>query len=274
MIWWSRALVDLALTGYLWAAVQALTELSGRRRSWPIPTRALVTTAWVLQTLGLLLRALAVGRPPVEGLHGALAVIVWVAVLLLLWGEGRYHLRSLPAFVLAPAAALGLLAAAAPESAVFRGAGSPGLWGHAVFVIVGLGALAGNFAGGLMYVLQEHAVRHGHIWGITRRLPALDALDRFAFDALVAGFSFLTLGIVLGVLSAAIAHGADWLWQPTPVVALATWLVYAATLYLRAAAGWGGRRAAYLAVLGFCGTVATLSVSLLLPTRHVALFGL
>jgi ABC-type transport system involved in cytochrome c biogenesis permease subunit len=274
VIWWSRALVDLALTGYLWAAVQALTELSGRRRSWPVPTRALVASAWALHTLGLLLRAVAVGRPPVEGLHAALAVLVWVAILLLLWGERRYRLRSLPAFVLAPAATLGLLAAATPEAAVFGGPGGPRLWVHAVLVMVGLGALAGNFAGGLMYVLQEHAVRHGQLWGISRRLPALDVLDRFAFDTLAAGFSFLTLGIVLGVLSAAVAHGVGWLWQPTPVVALATWLVYAVTLYLRAAAGWGGRRAAYLAVLGFCGTVATLSVSLLLPTRHVALLGL
>ena len=273
MIWWSRGLVDLALTGYLWAAVQALTEVAGRRGRWPVPTRALVVIAWGLHTLGLALRALALGRPPIGGLHGALATTVWVAVLLLLWGERRYVLRSLPAFVLAPAALLGLVAAVVPEGAVFRASGIPGLWGHALFLMIGLGVLAGNFAGGLMYVLQERAVRHGRLWGISRRLPPLDALDRFAFHTLVAGFPFLTLGIVLGVISAAIAHGAGWLWQPTPVVATGTWLLYGVTLHLRVAAGWGGRRAAYLAVVGFAGTLATLSVSLLLPTRHVPLLG-
>jgi len=273
MIWWSRGLVDLALTGYLWAAVQALADMAGRRGSWPVPTRALVAGAWTLHTAGLALRALALGRPPVEGLHAALAALVWVTVLLLLWGERRYRLPALPAFVLPPAAALGLLAAAVPEAAVFRTAVAPGLWGHGALVIVGLGALAGNFAGGLMYVLQERAIRHRHLGGISSRLPALDALDRFSFHALIAGFPFLTLGIVLGVVSAAVGHGAAWLWQPTPVVAIGTWVLYATTLYLRAAAGWGGRRAAYLAVAGFVGMLATLSVSLLLPTRHVALLG-
>lgn len=273
MIWWSRALVDLALTGYLWATVQALTELAGRRSTWPVPTRALLATGWVLHTLGLALRAIALGGPPVGGLHAALSMIVWAAVLLLLWGERRHALRALPAFVLGPVAVLSLAAAAAPEDAIFAGPGAPGRSAHALFIVLGLGALAGNFAGGLMYVLQERALKRGHILGLSRRLPALDALDRFSFHALVAGFPFLTLGLVLGTISAARAFGPAWLWQPTPVVAVATWAIYAVTLSLRAGAGWGGRRGAYLALLGFAGMVTTLSVSLLLPTRHVALLG-
>src|SRR3989304_3479264 len=46
MIWWSRGLVDLALTGYLWATVQALTELTGRRVAWLVPTPGLLVGAW------------------------------------------------------------------------------------------------------------------------------------------------------------------------------------------------------------------------------------
>jgi ABC-type transport system involved in cytochrome c biogenesis permease subunit len=271
MTWWSRALVDLALTGYLWGAVQALLELARGPGGWLVPTRALVRTAWALHTLGLALRVLALGAPPVNGLHAALSLIVWSAVSLFLWGERRYALRSLAAFALPPAALLGLVAAAAPEAAVFQGSGAPGGWGHALFVALGLGALGGNFAGSLMYVLQERSVKRGHVGGISRRLPALDTLDRFSFHALVVGFPFLTLGIVLGTVSAALAHGLAWLWQPTPVVAAVTWAIYGAALYLRSAGGWGGRRAAYLAVAGFAGLVATLGVSLLLPTRHVVM---
>src|SRR3990172_9045011 len=240
MIWWSRGLVDLALTGYLWATVQALAELTGRRVAWLVPTRGLLVGAWVAHTLGLVLRAVALGRPPVGGLHGVLSTIVWAAVLLLLWSERRYAMRSLPAFVLAPVAVLSLAAAAAPEAAVFGGPGAPGEASHALLILLGLGALAGNFAGGLMYVLQERALKRGRLLGISRRLPPLDALDRFSFHALVAGFPFLTLGLVLGTIAAARAYGPAWLWQPTPVVAVATWAIYALTLGLRAGAGWGG----------------------------------
>jgi ABC-type transport system involved in cytochrome c biogenesis permease subunit len=265
--------VDLALTGYLWASVQALTDLAGRRAGWPVPTRALLAAAWGAHTVGLALRAVALGGPPVGDLHGALSTLVWAAVLLVLWGERRYRLRALPAFVLAPVALLSLAAAAAPEAAVFAGPGVPGSAGHALFIVLGLGALAGNFAGGLMFVLQERALKRGRLLGISRRLPPLDTLDRFSFHALVAGFPFLTLGLVIGTIAAARAYGPVWLWQPTPVVAAATWTIYAVTLSLRAGAGWGGRRGAVLAVLGFAGMAATLSVSLLLPTRHVALLG-
>ncbi|HEV8674763.1 MAG TPA: cytochrome c biogenesis protein CcsA [Methylomirabilota bacterium] len=272
MIWWSRGLVDLALTGYLWAAVQALAELAGRR-GWPVRTRVLIVSAWAVHTVGLALRAAAAGGPPVGGLHGALSVLVWAAILLLVWGERRYALQSLPAFVLAPAAVLGLIAAAMPEAAVFRGSGGPGPSGHALLIILGLGILAGNFAGALMYVLQERAIKHGRLTGISRRLPPLNALDRFSFHTLVVGFPFLTLGIAVGAVSAGLVHGTGWLMQPTPVVAIATWAIYAVALYLRAGAGWGGRRGAYLAVAGFAGTLAALTVSLLLPMRHVALLG-
>jgi ABC-type transport system involved in cytochrome c biogenesis permease subunit len=223
--------------------------------------------------VGLLLRGLALGRAPVGALHAALSLIVWAAVLVLLWAERRYALRALPAFVLAPVALLGLIAAVVPETAVFGGAGGPGRAGHALLVALGLGALAGNFAGGLMYVLQERAIKRGTLAGLSRRLPPLGTLDRFSFHALVVGFPFLTLGIVLGLVSAAQLYGVGWLWQPTPIVAVATWAIYAATLSLRAGAGWGGRRAAYLALAGFAGMVMTLSVSLLLPTRHVTLLG-
>src|SRR5262249_55306732 len=153
------ALVDLALTGYLWATVQALAELTGRRGIWPVPTRALLALAWILHTLGLVLRGIDLGGLPVGGLHAALSMIVWAAVLLLLWGERRSALRALPAFVLVPVSLLSLIAAAMPEGAVFAGSGAAGGAGHAFFIVLGLGALAGNFAGGLMYILQERALK-------------------------------------------------------------------------------------------------------------------
>jgi len=46
-----------------------------------------------------------------------------------------------------------------------------------------------------------------------------------------------------------------------------TWLVYGAFLVLRYGAGWRGRRAAYLALVGFA---LVLAVRLGLPVTHFA----
>lgn len=270
MIWWSRGLVDLALTLYLWAAAAAVWEL-GRGRPGPVSPRILVPAAWLLHTGGLVLRGVAGGAPPVGGLHAALSLVVWGAVTLALWGERRPGLHALAAFVLPPAAALGLMAAAVPEAAVFRSAGVRAAAGHGLLVALGLGALAAASAAALMYLFQEQAVRQGRLAGVSRRLPPLLALDRFAAQSLLVGVPALTAGLLLGALAGALVHGPGWLWQPTPVVAGLTWAVYAGALGVRGARSWGGRRAAYLAVVGFVGLVLTLGVSLLLPLRHVGL---
>jgi hypothetical protein len=184
--------------------------------------------------------------------HGALSMIVWAAILVLLWAERRYALRALPAFGLAPVAALGLAAAAAPEAAVFGSPTAPGLAGHAVLVVLGLGALAVNFAGGLMYLLQERAqARHAG-----RPVPAAAAARHYRPLLVPRPRGRLLVpdtrhrprdGLRCPPLRRRLALAAD--------------------------AGWGGRRAAYLAMTGFAGLGATVSVSLLLPTRHVALLG-
>src|SRR5262249_26401380 len=90
-------------------------------------------------------------------------MIVWAAILVLLWAERRYALRALPAFGLPPVAALGLAAAAAPEAAAFGSPAAPGLGGHALLVVLGLGALSVHFAGGLMdrvHARARHQARH------------------------------------------------------------------------------------------------------------------
>jgi ABC-type uncharacterized transport system permease subunit len=46
------------------------------------------------------------------------------------------------------------------------------------------------------------------------------------------------------------------------------WLIYAATLLGRVMGQWGGRRAAYYAIAGFCVLLATLSAGVFLHGRH------
>ena len=55
----------------------------------------------------------------------------------------------------------------------------------------------------------------------------------------------------LGSIYAQYALGSYWRWDPKEVWSLITWLFYAALLHERLAAGWRGRRAALMAIIGF-----------------------
>ncbi|MFC7624176.1 c-type cytochrome biogenesis protein CcsB [Microlunatus sp. GCM10028923] len=76
-------------------------------------------------------------------------------------------------------------------------------------------------------------------------------LDRLAARLTAFAFPIWTFGALLaGPIWAEYAWGRYWGWDPKEVWALVTWIVFAAYLHARATAGWRGRRAAVLSVIG------------------------
>ena len=57
--------------------------------------------------------------------------------------------------------------------------------------------------------------------------------------------------VVAGAIWAENAWGRYWGWDPKETWAFITWVVYAAYLHARATVGWRGRKAAYLALVGY-----------------------
>jgi cytochrome c-type biogenesis protein CcsB len=85
-----------------------------------------------------------------------------------------------------------------------------------------------------------------------KRNPATaEDLDRLAFRLIAFAFPIWTFGaLIAGPIWAEYAWGRYWGWDPKEVWALVTWIVFAAYLHARATAGWRGRRAAVLAIVG------------------------
>ena len=72
-----------------------------------------------------------------------------------------------------------------------------------------------------------------------------------AFRLIAFAFPIWTFGaLITGPIWAEYAWGRYWGWDPKEVWALVTWIVFAAYLHARATAGWRGRRAAVLAIVG------------------------
>ncbi len=106
-----------------------------------------------------------------------------------------------------------------------------------------------------MFLVKERAERRtgGPVTtGLLGRLPSTGAMDRLAFQVHAFAFPLWTFAaLIAGPIWAQAAWGRYWGWDPKEVWAFVTWVVYAGYLHARATAGWRGRGAAVLALVGF-----------------------
>jgi cytochrome c-type biogenesis protein CcsB len=83
------------------------------------------------------------------------------------------------------------------------------------------------------------------------RFPPAAALDRSAYKMHAFAYPIWTFAVIAGAIWAENAWGRYWGWDPKETWAFITWMVYTAYLHARATAGWKGRKAAYVALLGY-----------------------
>jgi len=222
-------------------------------------------------TLAVASIALFAGTPFLNNLgNGQHAVFTLVFFAAALWAERQYGVKVLGAFVLPLVALSGVSGAWLPPGFSDLAPALRSAWisVHVILAMLGIAAFVLNFAGGVMYLLQEHQLKAKRPGALYYRLPSLETLDRITYRTLTLGFPFLTLGLLLGALWARTAWGSVFAFDPLALFSFLAWLVYAATLGGRAVAGWRGRRAAFFAVVGFGVLLLTLGAGLLLPGRH------
>ncbi len=144
---------------------------------------------------------------------------------------------------------------------------SPWLVIHVIAAIIATGAFTiGGMASALYLVKarwldrsgEERPQRAGFRGAVAAmfrnylaRLPELTQLDRFAYRVHAFAFPIWTFAaLIAGPIWAQAAWGRYWGWDPKEVWAFITWVVYAAYLHARATAGWKGRAAAIIAIIG------------------------
>ena len=124
---------------------------------------------------------------------------------------------------------------------------------HVGAAILATGAFAVGALASLVFLLKERLQRARRTpSGLLELFPAADALDRLAYRLHAVGFPLWTFAaLIAGPIWAEYAWGSYWNWDPKEVWAFITWVVYAAYLHARATAGWKGRAAAIIALIGF-----------------------
>ncbi|HET7173091.1 MAG TPA: c-type cytochrome biogenesis protein CcsB [Nocardioidaceae bacterium] len=89
--------------------------------------------------------------------------------------------------------------------------------------------------------------RTGFLW----QVPSTERIDRVAYRVHAFAFPMWTFAVLCGAIWAQYAWGRFWGWDPKETWAFITWVCYAAYLHARATAGWKGKAAAYIALVGY-----------------------
>jgi cytochrome c-type biogenesis protein CcsB len=230
-----------------------------RGRRWGVLAMGLTALGALAHGAVLVTRGLATDRLPWGNMYEFSTATVFVAVVAyLVFAVRTPGLRHIGLFVLAPvvlalvAIGLRLYAEAGPVVAALR---SYWLAIHVSTAVIGFGVFFVSGIASVLYLVktrQEARVAAGEAApeGILSRLPGAAALDRVAHRTAVFGFPIWTFAVIAGAIWAESAWGRFWGWDPKETVAFVAWVVYAAYLHARTTAGWRGRPAAWVNVLG------------------------
>ena len=127
---------------------------------------------------------------------------------------------------------------------------SPWLVIHVVAAIIATGAFTLGGMASMLFLVKERW-GPGAPNGFIARMPSTKSLDRLSYRLHAFGFPVWTFAVLIaGPIWAHYAWSRYWGWDAKEVWAFITWVVYAAYLHARATAGWKGRNAAIIALVG------------------------
>jgi cytochrome c-type biogenesis protein CcsB len=210
-----------------------------------------------LLAAGVLFRGLATERPPWGNMYEfmvAAALVAAVAYLGLVARLGVSWLGPIVTGVVVVVLGLSIL--------VYVPAGPlvPALHSYWLALHVSAAAIAGGgfvlgAAASALFLVKDRAERRSPgsgEQGLLGRLPTTAVMDRLAYRLHAFAFPVWTFAaLIAGPIWAQNAWGRYWGWDPKEVWAFITFVVYAGYLHARATAGWRGKGAAVLALVGF-----------------------
>ena len=267
----SRAYLLITLVLYAAGALHTLLHAVFRKSSLTGLSLAATLLGFAFHTAALALRWNEAGYFPAVGVRDAASLLAWAIVLvfLLVHATTRVEAASLFAypFVFALVFVANLSAGSERADPVLQSLYLPV---HVVLAVFGYGALFAAFTMGALYLLQEHELLARSPRRFYYLIPSLERSDTIGGRSVAGGFGFLTLAIATGFLWNHSLLGRYWTGDPKEWAALVAWAIYVTIVVARWRWGWGGRRAAWLQVVGFTVVVFTFGWATLAPIAVVA----
>jgi len=218
------------------------------------PAVATFQVGVVLHAVSLVELAFFYGRLPLDNFYDTLTLCAFLIAIVFLLVDWRYRFASTAVAIFPLVFVMTLIASLEKPVATWPNVGVRDAWliVHIVLVLAGYAALFLTAVGSLFYLLQERRLKSKKANPFLEKLPPLGTLDNMITISMGLGFVLLTLGVIFAVTWAFIESGTRWITDPNIQLSFFTWLLCLLMIFLRASAGWRGRKAAVmaLAVLG------------------------
>jgi ABC-type uncharacterized transport system permease subunit len=243
-----------ALAAYAW-------HFARRQPSVGRTATTLLVLAALAHTFVIGMQTMDVGHVPFATPTSATSTFVLLLALAYLYVEMTTDERAMGVFILPMLAALQVIPAIDPgheeRAALLSG---PLFNLHVSSLLFAYASFALACVIGITYVLLFKEIKAKHLGFFYARLPSLQVLDSMNQKAIVIGWVFLTIGLLVGAVWTAQVRGtapgdpnvqAMSLQDPKIFVAIVSWAIYSFQAFAARRIGWGGRRTAYLSALGF-----------------------
>lgn len=220
-------------------------------------TTLLVAAAFA-HTFLIGMQTMEIGHVPLAGTTSAISTFVWMLALAYLYTEMATEERAMGALIVLLIVALLTIPTINPGVEDRAPVLDNPLFGiHVSSLLFAYASFAIACVIGITYVLLFKEIKAKHLGFFYARLPSLQVLDWMNQRAIVIGWVFLTIGLVVGAIWANQTVSDDprvqamQLQDPKIFLALVCWAVYSFEAFAARRIGWGGRRTAYLSAIGF-----------------------
>ncbi len=253
---WLAIAAALYLGGFLFGTLL----LARRRRHSRLAMYAIMSAGFIVQTLGLYVRGLAIGGCPLGNTFEILQFTTWSATALYLLVGATFRVSLLGYFTAALAAGISLVSLAIPawDGVYMRGGPGGGAWieFHAALSLFSYGVFALLALTSAMYLLQWRSLKQQQLGGLFSLLPSIRDLDHINLRLLAIGTALLGASLIVG--------SVYWLKTPGALVNApklflsALWLLYAIALACRLANLLPARRLAWACLALFIVALLTI----------------
>ncbi len=230
-----RTFIGLGILLYCGAFAYGLIALIRKRKHRKLLMLALVLGGFVLQTLGLYMRGIDLGRCPLGNPFEKLQFIVWSAILLYLVIGPAFRMSLLGFFSSGLAAVLGAASffINAWDLPYQRAESANSGWveTHAALAVFSYGIFGILALTSLMYLLQNYGLKRKRFAGLFTLLPSIVQLDQMNRRLLLTGLAMLTFSFAVGAVYFR-THLSD-LQSAKIIATVAVWLAYSVLLLLQ-----------------------------------------